>query len=86
MGVGNTYRFNSEATDYSTCFMIGGDKVSYLADPVFPPVVTRVTPSDCAEAMVDEVRLDLSNMSDNAMIYVSCTPVAGLGGTIWGRG
>ena len=72
MGVGNTYRFDSKATDYSTCFMVGGDKASYLADAVFPPVGTQVTLSDGAEAEVTAVRLDLSNLSDRAMIYVSC--------------
>ena len=73
MGTGNTYRFDSRNTDYSTCFMINGDKVGYLADAVFPPVGTQVSLPDGQDVVVDQVRLDLSNDSSLAMVYVTCS-------------
>jgi hypothetical protein len=72
MAVGHTYSFDSARTDHSTLFLDeNNDKVAYLAAPVFPPVGTIVTVSDGGEATVTGVRLDLSNSSTLAMVYVS---------------
>ncbi len=72
MSVGSTYRFSSPDTDYCTLFLDeNGDKVAFLAEPVFPPVGTLVTVSDGSEATVVSVRLDLSDSGAMAMIYVN---------------
>lgn len=71
---GITYRFDSSRTDYAVCFMIEGDKVGYLADPIIPPAGTIVTLSDGQQVTVIESRLDLSNGSGLAVVYVACEP------------
>jgi hypothetical protein len=75
MPMGHTYSFN-RATDYSTVFMVDGDKVAYLADPVFLPVGTLVTLTDGREAEVTSTRLDVSNESGYAMVYVTVRVVS----------
>jgi hypothetical protein len=66
----HTYRFDSAQTDYSTCFLLEGDKVGYLAEAVIPPVGTFVSLEDDIDAVVELVRIDLSNPSAVAMVYV----------------
>jgi hypothetical protein len=81
--IDRSYRFDPPATGGSTYFLLdGGDKAAYLEQPVFPPVGTHVSLPDGVEAEVSDVRLDLSNPSQLAMIYVSVKRLGG--GEVWG--
>jgi len=75
MPEGHTYRFESRQTDYATCFILDGDKAGYLKEAVFPPVGTLVSLTGDRDRIVQSVRLDISNDSGLAMIYVECTLV-----------
>jgi hypothetical protein len=74
MPEGHTYTFNSRATDHSTAFLIQGDKVGFLAEAIFPPAGTLVSLVDGTTAVVKSSRLDISNDSGYAMVYVDMEP------------
>ena len=74
--VGHTYTFNS-ATDYQTAFLVEGDRVAYLAEPVFLPAGSLVSLTDGRQAKVVQSRLDLSNPSGYAMVYVDVEVIGG---------
>ncbi|MDZ5662367.1 hypothetical protein SFC79_11380 [Nocardioides sp. S-58] len=66
-----SYTFDPSRTGGSTWFLLNGDKVAYLEQPIFPPEGAQVSLPDGREAAVADVRLDLSNPSQLAMIYVT---------------
>lgn len=66
-----SYSFDATRTEGPTVFMIEGDKVAFLDAVVIPPPGTEVTLPNGSVADVLSSRLDLSNGSQLAMVYVS---------------
>ena len=70
------YRFDAASTAGSTWFMLGGDEMASLDVAVLPPAGTQVTLPGGHEVRVHGCRLDLSNGSGVAMVYVDVELVA----------
>lgn len=70
-----SYRFNPAQTAGATWFMVGGDEVAGLDVAIFPPPGTVVSIPGGRDARVTGSRLDVSNSSGVAMVYVDLQPV-----------
>jgi len=69
--INRDFRFDPVETAGSTVFLMEGDKVAYLHEPLLPPVGTLLSLPRDVESEVESVRLDLSNSSELAMVYVT---------------